>query len=59
MKPHYSKFKGYSRHNGQRRPVYYMPMSTAEVKERRVLYGLIGTLVAMFGGVVLWTLSMI
>lgn len=61
MKPHYKKFKGARRYHRtfHDRPVYYIPMDEQEVRERRVLYGLTGTLVTMFGGVVLWILSMI
>lgn len=60
MKPHYTRHKGYRRYTGWHdRPVYYMLMSKAEVRERWVLYGVIGSLVAMFGGAVLWILSMI
>jgi len=52
---HYHRFKGYRRYPGiHGRPVYYMPMSKAEVQELHLLYGVIGGLVTLLGGVVLW-----
>ncbi len=50
MKTHYRKFKGYKRHPGRR--VYLMPMTEAEVRERRLLYGLIGALGFIICGIV-------
>lgn len=60
MKRHYHRVKGYRRYPGRKgRPVYYMPMDAQEIKERRVLYGLIGTLAGMAGIVALWVVSMV
>ena len=57
---HYHRCKGYRRHPGRGgRPVYFVPMSRAEVNERRLMYGLIGSLTAVIGGVALWMTAMI
>lgn len=54
-KVHYRRVRGYRRNPGiHGRPVYYMPRTEKEVRERRVLFGLIGGLVSMLGGVALW-----
>lgn len=59
-KVHYRRMRGYRRYLGRGgRPVYYLQMSDSEVRERRVLYGVIGILASMIGGAALWILSMI
>lgn len=59
-KVHYRRMRGYRRYPGRGgRPVYYLQMSDSEVRERRVLYGVIGILASMIGGAALWILSMI
>mgnify|MGYP007101841818 CR=1 FL=1 len=58
MKPHYRRFKGYRRndaHGG--RPVCYVQMSRAEVQGRRIVYAIFGGILATFGGVALWIMS--
>ena len=58
-KRHYHRFKGYRRYPGRRgRPVYYMPMDQSEIRELHMLYGLIGGLVSLLGGVVLWAITL-
>lgn len=57
---HYRKLKGYRRYPGRDgRPVYFVSMSRQEVNERRVLFGVIGTLVALAGTVVFCVVSMV
>ena len=59
MKPHYRKQKGWRRYPGHGgRPVYYMAMSASEVKERRLLYALIGTIATLIGSGILWVVSL-
>jgi len=59
MKPHYRRHKGWRRNPGPGgRPVYYMPMSREEVRERRLLYGLIGAFVTIVGSGILWVVTL-
>ena len=59
MKRHYHRYKGYRRYPGRHgRPVYYMPMDQQEIRERHLLYGVIGGLVSALGGVVLWMVTL-
>ena len=58
MKRHYHRYRGWSRCGMRRsRPVYYMPMGAQEIRERRVLYGLIGTVTMLMALVVLWAVG--
>ena len=57
MKPHYRKVKGWNHHPG--RNVYYIPMSKSEVRERRLAGAVIGTMVALVGGLIGWVVSMV
>jgi hypothetical protein len=60
MKRHYHRFKGYRRYPGRRgRPVYYVQMDAQEIEERRLLYGLIGALIAIVCAGLIWVVSMI
>ena len=55
MKRHYHRYRGWSRCGMRRsRPVYYMPMDEREVRERHVLYGVIGTVAVLICTVILW-----
>lgn len=55
MKRHYRRVRGYRRHPGPGgRPVYYMPMDEREVRERHVLYGVIGTVAVLICTIILW-----
>ena len=55
MERHYRRVRGYRRNPGRGgRPVYYMPMDKREVRERRFLYGAIGTMAALVCTVIVW-----
>ena len=57
MKEHYRKFKGWKR--GNRRPVYRVRMTEAEVRGRRTVISIYSALAAFYAGVILWVLIMI
>ena len=57
MKEHYRKFKGWKR--GNRRPVYRVRMTEAEVRGRRTVISIYSALAAFYACVILWVLIMI
>ena len=59
METRFARVKGYRRPGLAGRPVYYIRMSREEIRERRLLAGLIGTVAVLLGACILWVVSLI
>jgi len=59
MEPRYARVKGYRRPGLAGRPVYYIRMSREEIRERRLLAGVIATMAVLLSACILWVVSLI